>query len=91
LVLLAKKRTRKNRRRGAFSSRTKPHQERRPREMIRKIIYLIIFSAALFTAFSLINQKITEVQYMNEINRVSFDDLEAVSSIIYNQGFLQIN
>ena len=59
--------------------------------MIRKIIYLIIFSAALFTAFSLINQKITEVQYMTEINRVSLDDLEAVSSRIYNQGFLQIN
>ena len=28
---------------------------------------------------------------MTEINRVSLDDLEAVSSRIYNQGFLQIN
>ena len=28
---------------------------------------------------------------MTEINRVSLDDLEAVSSKIYNQGFLQIN
>ena len=51
----------------------------------------MIFSAALFSAFSLINQKITEVQYMTEINRVSLDDLEAVLSRIYNQGFLQIN
>ena len=51
----------------------------------------MIFSGALFSAFSLINQKITEVQYMTEINRVSLDDLEAVSSRIYNQGFLQIN
>jgi len=91
LALLAKKRIRKNRRRGAFSSRTKPHQERSPRGMARKIIYLMIFSGALFSAFSLINQKITEVQYMTEINRVSLDDLEAVSSRIYNQGFLQIN
>ena len=59
--------------------------------MVRKTIYLIIFSGALFSAFSLINQKITEVQYMTEINRVSLDDLEAVSSRIYNHGFLQIN
>ena len=28
---------------------------------------------------------------MTEMNRVSLDDLEAVSSRIYNQGFLQIN
>ena len=91
MALLAKKRIRKNRRRGAFSSRTKPHQERSPRGMARKIIYLMIFSGTLFSAFSLMNQKITEVQYMTEINRVSLDDLEAVSSRIYNQGFLQIN
>ena len=51
----------------------------------------MIFSVALFSAFSLINQKITQVQYMTEINRVSLDDLEAVSSRFYNQGFLQIN
>jgi len=51
LALLAKKRTRKNRRRGAFSSRAKPYQERSPRGMARKIIYLIIFSGALFSAF----------------------------------------
>ena len=59
--------------------------------MVRKIIYLMIFSAALFSAFSLINQKITQVQYMTEINRVSLGDLEAVSSRVYNQGFLQLN
>ena len=91
MTLLSKKRIRKNRRRGAFSSTAKLHQERSPRGMVRKIIYLMIFSAALFSAFSLINKKITEVQYMTEINRVSLDDLEAVSSRIYNQGFLQID
>ena len=91
MAFLSKKRIRKNRRRGAFSSTAKLHQERSPRGVAKKIIYLMIFSAALSSAFSLINKKITEVQYMTEINRVSLDDLEAVSSRIYNQGFLQID
>jgi len=51
----------------------------------------MLFSGILFSAFSLINQRITEVQYMTEMKRVSLDDLKAVSSKIYNQGFLQIN
>ena len=91
MALLSKKRIRKNRRRGAFSSTAKLHQERSPRGVAKKIIYLMIFSAAISSAFSLMNKKITEVQYMTEINRVSLDDLEAVSSRIYNQGFLQID
>ena len=91
MTLLSKKRIRKNRRRGAFSSTAKLPQERSPRGVAKKIIYLMIFSAALSSAFSLMNKKITEVQYMTEINRVSLDDLEAVSSRIYNQGFLQID
>ena len=70
---------------------SKPHRVRAQRGMIRKIIFLIAFLGILLSVFSLINQKITEIQYMTEIKRVSLDDLKAVSSKIYNQGFLQIN
>ena len=58
--------------------------------MIKRLIFLTILSTITFSIFSIINQKITEVQYLNEINRVSLDDLSAISSKIYNKGFLQI-
>jgi len=91
VVLLIKKRSKRNRRRGSFSYRVKPHHKKIQRGILRKIIFLMFFSGILFSAFSLINQRITEVQYMTEMKRVSLDDLKAVSSKIYNQGFLQIN
>ena len=90
LVLLSKKRSKKNKRRNRFSYRTKASRERSKSGIIKRLIFLTILSAITFSIFSLINQKITEVQYLNEIKRVSLDDLSAISSNIYNKGFLQI-
>tara|TARA_B100001559_G_scaffold301947_2_gene289302 strand:- start:546 stop:1304 length:759 start_codon:yes stop_codon:yes gene_type:complete len=89
LALLSKI-SKKNKRKNRFSYGVKSNRERNKRGMIKRLIFLTILSAITFSIFSIINQKITEVQYLNEINRVSLDDLSAISSKIYNKGFLQI-
>ena len=91
MALLSKKRSNKNKRKNRFSFKRKSNTERRKRGIIKKLIYLMILSLISFSIFSLINQKITEVKYPNEIKRVSLDDLGAISSKIYNKGFLQIS
>ena len=90
LALLSKKRSKKNKRKNRFSYRAKASRERSKSGIIKRLIFLTILSAITFSIFSLINQKITEVQYLNEIKRVSLDDLSAISSKIYNKGYLQI-
>ena len=89
-MALLSKISKKNKRKNRFSYGVKSNRERSKREMIKRLIILTILSAITFSIFSIINQKITEVQYLNEINRVSLDDLSAISSKIYNKGFLQI-
>ena len=91
MELLSKKRSKKNKRKNRFSYTAKPNQEGRKRGIIKRLIFLTILSVIVLSTFSLINQKITEVQYLNEIKRVSLDDLSAISSKIYNKGFLQIS
>jgi Cell division septal protein len=90
LALLSKKRSKKNKRKNRFSYRSKPNRGRSRRGIIKKLISLTALLLITFSLFSLINQKITEIQYVNEIKRVSLDDLSAISSKIYNKGFLQI-
>ena len=89
-MALLSKISKKNKRKNRFSYGVKSNRERNKRGMIKRLIFLTILSAITFSIFSIINQKITEVQYLNEINRVSLDDLSAISSKIYNKGFLQI-
>ena len=90
MALLSKKGSKKNKRKNRFSYRSKPNRERSRRGIIKKLISLTALLLITFSLFSLINQKITEIQYINEIKRVSLDDLSAISSKIYNKGFLQI-
>ena len=91
MALLSKKGSKKNKRKNRFSYRSKPNRERSRRGIIKKLISMTALLLITFTLFSLINQKITEIQYINEIKRVSLDDLSAISSKIYNKGFLQIS
>ena len=82
MALLSKKGSKKNKKKNRFSYRTKPNQERSRRGIIKKLISLTALLLITFSLFSLINQKITEIQYINEIKRVSLDDLSAISSKI---------
>ena len=90
MALLSKKGSKKNKRKNRFSYRSKHNRGRSRRGIIKKLISLTALLLITFSLFSLINQKITEIQYINEIKRVSLDDLSAISSKIYNKGFLQI-
>ena len=91
MAIFSKERSKKNRRRGAFSYRSNLYKEKSKRKIIKKVILLIALSVAFFFLFSLLNQSITKIQYMTEMKRVSLDDLRGISSKIYDEGFLQIN
>ena len=91
MAIFSKERSKKNRRRGAFSYKSNLYKEKSQRKIIKKVILLIIFSATFFLLFSLLNQSITKIQYITEMKRVSPDDLRGISSKIYDEGFLQIN
>ena len=91
MAIFSKERSKKNRRRGAFSYRSNLYKEKSKRKIIKKVILLIIFSATFFLLFSLLNQSITKIQYITEMKRVSPDDLRGISTKIYDEGFLQIN
>ena len=91
MAIFSKERSKKNRRRGAFSYKSNLYREKSQRKIINKVILLIIFSATFFLFFSLLNQSITKIQYITEMKRVSPDDLSGISSKIYDEGFLKIN
>jgi cell division protein FtsQ len=91
LAIISKERLKKNRRRGTFSYKSNVYQGKSQRKTIKRVILLIAFSVAFFFLFSLLNQSVTKIQYVNEMKRVSPDELRGISTKIYDQGFLQIN
>jgi cell division protein FtsQ len=91
LAIISKARLKKNRRRGTFSYKSNVYQGKSQRKTIKRVILLIAFSVAFFFLFSLLNQSVTKIQYVNEMKRVSPDELRGISTKIYDEGFLQIN
>ena len=72
MALLSKKGSKKNKRKNRFSYKSKPNRERSRRGIIKKLISLTALLLITFSLFSLINQKITEIQYINEIKQTAF-------------------
>jgi len=91
LAIISKARLKKNRRRGTFSYKSNVYEGKSQRKTIKRVILLIAFSVAFFFLFSLLNQSVTKIQYVNEMKRVSPDELRGISTKIYDEGFLQIN
>ena len=91
MAIISKARSKKNRRRGTFSYKSNAYQGKRQRKIIKRVILLIALSVAFCFLFSLLNQSITKIQYVNEMKRVSPDELRGISTKIYDEGFLQIN
>ena len=91
MAIISKARLKKNRRRGTFSYKSNVYQGKSQRKTIKRVILLIAVSVALFFLFSLLNQSVTKIQYVNEMKRVSPDELRGISTKIYDEGFLQIN
>ena len=91
MAIISKARLKKNRRRGTFSYKSNVYQGKSQRKTIKRVILLIAFSVAFFFLFSLLNQSVTKIQYVNEMKRVSPDELRGISTKIYDEGFLQIN
>ena len=91
MAIISKARLKKNRRRGIFSYKSNVYEGKSQRKTIKRVILLIAFSVAFFFLFSLLNQSVTKIQYVNEMQRVSPDELRGISTKIYDEGFLQIN
>ena len=91
MAIISKAKLKKNRRRGTFSYKSNAYQGKSQRKTIKRVILLITLSVAFFFLFSLLNQSVTKIQYVNEMKRVSPDELRGISTKIYDEGFLQIN
>ena len=91
MAIFSKERSKKNRRRGAFSNKSNVYQGKSQRKIIKRIILLIAFSVVFSFSFFLLNQNITKIQYVTEMKRVSSDELIGISTKIYDESFLQIN
>ncbi len=91
MAIISKAKLKKNRRRGTLSYKSNAYQGKSQRKIIKRVILLIALSVSFFFLFSLLNQSVTKIQYVNEMKRVSPDELRGISTKIYDEGFLQIN
>ena len=91
MTLFSKKKKNKNRRKKGISFSVNADMKSNKKGSFRKIIFLTLFLLGIYLSFSFLNQKITDVFFEDELRRVSSDDLLAISSEIYSQGYLLID